>query len=386
MPWHWPRLLRPRTFEPSAAPVDGLRAGQEIACDEPRPGGDGTQRSEDGVSTRGSMGQPQAPQDIVDVIRHRVLAGLHLGLFRAGARLPSARELGRDLGAHQRAVMAAYRALERDGVVEVRARSGVYVAPTALSPGWLLPQFQEWVVDTLVGGLRRGVPGPELADHIRRCIETVRLRALCTECNHDQLHYLCSELERDYGLATTSVDLDELSASGDLPAFEQADLLVTSSLHADEIRRVARRVGKPWIAIVLRKDFVGEVTRLLSQGPVYFVVADPRYAEKLRVIYGRVRGARNLRTLVVGRDDLDRIPEAAPTYITKAARERLPDETPLLSRTAPVERMFSRATAHEIFSFVVGANLAALRAQGSPRSPSGGHEPDALARRPASSA
>lgn len=304
----------------------------------------------------------QAQQTIVDAIRQRVLAGLHLGVFRAGSRLPSARELGRDLGAHQRAVMAAYRVLEHDGVVEVRARSGVYVAPHALATGWLLPQFQEWIVSTLVGGLQRGVPGPALPGHIRRCLETVRLRALCTECNVDQLHYLCSELARDYGLETTSAELDVLAAPASLPALEQADVLVTSSFHADEIRRIARRVGKPWIAIVLRKDFVAEITRHLGQGPVYFVVADLRYAEKLRRIYGGVRGAANLRPLVVGRDDLNAIPAAAPTYVTAAARDRLADPAPHLSRVSSVERMFSRETARAVFSFVVGANLAVLRA------------------------
>ena len=306
------------------------------------------------------MSKPQPA--IADVIRQRVLAGLHLGLIRAGSRLPSARELGRDLGAHQRSVMTAYRALEQDGVVEVRARSGVYVAAHALSTGWLLPQFQEWVVDTLVGGLRRGVPGPALPDHIRRCLQTVQLRALCTECNHDQLRYLCSELERDYGLATTSAELDVLSAAAAGSALTQVDVLVTSSFHADQIRRIARRVGKPWIAIVLRNDFVSEIMRHLARGPVYFVVADPRYAEKLALIYGRVRGTANLRPLVAGRDDLGCIPPSAPTYITTAARERLVDDTPLLSRVAPLERMFSRDTAREIFSYVVGANIAAIRA------------------------
>lgn len=305
----------------------------------------------------------QSKQAVVEAIRQRVLAGLHLGLFKVGSRLPSARELGRDLGAHQRSVMAAYRALEQDGVVEVRARSGAYVAAHALSTGWYLPQFQEWMVSTLTEGLRRGVPGPELAGHIRRCLETVRLRALCTECNDDQLRYLCSELQRDYGLETTSIELDALDISDARPMLEAADVLVTTSFHADQVRRIARRMGKPWIAIVLRKDFVSEITRQLALGLVYFVVADPRYAEKLRAIYGRVRGAANLRPVVVGRDDLSHIPPEAPTYITKAARERIADEIPLLTRVAPVERLFSRETAREIYSFVVGANLSVLRAQ-----------------------
>lgn len=261
-----------------------------------------------------------------------------------------------------RGIVAAYRELERDGIVEVRARSGVYVAPHALSPGWLLPQFQDWVVRTLVGGIRRGVPGPELPEHIRRCLQTVRLRALCAECNRDQLRYLCSELERDYGLDTVGVGLEALSSGEAAAELERADLLVTTSFHLGEIRRIARRADKPWVAIVLRRDFVSEVVRHLGQGLVFFVVADVRYAEKLHVMYGRVRGAANLRAMVVGQHDLSEIPAGAPTYVTKAARERLGDE-PRLSHVAPIERMFSLETAREILSFTVGANLAALRGQ-----------------------
>lgn len=311
-------------------------------------------------------------QELVDLLRRRLVAGLHLGLLGPGSRLPSAHQLVRDLGQpkpNQRAIVTAYRELERDGLVEVRARSGVYVARHALSTGWLLPAFQEWVVDTLVTGLWRGVAAPELPGHLQRCLATVRLRALCIEDNADQLRYLCTELQRDYGVETQSVELNTLASSDLRPALEWADVLVTTSFHADAIRRVATPLEKPWIVIVLRKDFVVEVTRHLALGPVYFVVADARYAERLRAIYGRVRGARNLRPLVVGRDDVVQIPSEAPVYVTKAASERL-GEAPLLSRAAPVERMFSRETAREILSFVVGANMAVLRAQAP------GHEAD----------
>ena len=55
------------------------------------------------------------------------------GAFRAGERLPSARTLARAKNASPATVMEAYERLAERGLVTVRARSGYYVAPRAVS-------------------------------------------------------------------------------------------------------------------------------------------------------------------------------------------------------------------------------------------------------------
>lgn len=146
-----------------------------------------------------------------------------------------------------------------------------------------------------------------------------------------------------------------------------ADLLVTTPFHTADAKRLASRIQKPWITIVLRVDYVAEVTRLLALGPVYFVVADARFADKLRAIYRDVAGATNLRPLVVGRDDLAHIPADAATYVTRAARDLLGSDT-LASRVVVAERMFSRQTAYDLVAFVLRENMAALAAERNPES------------------
>jgi GntR family transcriptional regulator len=67
------------------------------------------------------------------------------GDLRAGERLPSTRELARRLRIHLNTVSAAYRELERDGWVEARRGSGVYVrnraAEQPLSPSLALDRL-----------------------------------------------------------------------------------------------------------------------------------------------------------------------------------------------------------------------------------------------------
>ena len=62
------------------------------------------------------------------------------------------RDVAEEFGVHQRDALAAYRALEADGLVELHARSGVYVRQ-ARPAGMLLPKLTERLVDFLVDAL-----------------------------------------------------------------------------------------------------------------------------------------------------------------------------------------------------------------------------------------
>ena len=305
--------------------------------------------------------------EVAEALRQRFFSQLHLGILQPQGKLPSTRALADELGVDWRVVLAAYRELEREGLVELRERSGIYFAPpgraadvTAARPEHA--RLVRWVADLLSQGLGRGVPVPALADRLHDWTRTLRLSAVGIECNDDQAAALCAELRADYGLETVAADVDALLAAAELPrAVRRADLLVTTPFHAGEVKAIAERAGKPWVAVSLRADVYAEIARLLPGGPVYFVVTDPRFAAKLGRIFANTAGAENLRALVVTRDDIAQIPAAAPTYVTRPARERLVAAA-LLRRVAPDERAFSAASAREILTFVVGANVAALAA------------------------
>lgn len=292
-------------------------------------------------------------------LRHRVFSGLHLGLLKPGDRLPSVRDVARELSVDPRVILSAYRELEKEGLVDLRQRSGIYVAPAGQTADRSLRRKADWMVEVLVEGLARNIPAPEFPERIRRCLTTVRLRAACLECNADQLASLAGELRGDYGLEAAGVEVATL-ASDHLPTpLREADLLVTTPFHALEIQTLAARLKKPWIAVSLRPELFAEIGSRLQVGTAYIVVADPRFAVKVPRLFASTPGAGHLRPLVAGRDDLEDIPGDAPTYITRLAREELGD-TPLTRRVMPVPRVFSSDTARRVFSFVVRANLAAL--------------------------
>ena len=110
----------------------------------------------------------------------------------------------------------------------------------------------------------------------------------------------------------------------------------------------------------MRPDLLSPDWRLLLTRVAYAVIADARFASLVHAFVESAEGSRNLRVLVVGRDDLAEIPPDAPTYITEAARERIGRHR-LPGRVVMPARTLSDASTRAIALAVVQAQLAPTR-------------------------
>ncbi len=285
-------------------------------------------------------------------------------MLKPGDRLPGVRELARDLAADPRVILAACRELEREGLVELRQRSGIYVARATAPTNSSERRDADWVVEVLVEALSRDISGPQFPEHLREALATLRLRVACIECNRDQNAQLCGELSADYGLDTYSVDLFDLLAAAEPPEeIRRADLLVTSQFHAFEVQPLADELGKPLIVASLQPALFTGIAHLLTLGPVYFAVSDERFADKLRRIFAATPDGANFHPLVHGIDDLDQVPPDAPLYLSETVRAQLP-ETSGRRLSLPHLRALSPQTARQLFSFIIRANMAATGSTG----------------------
>lgn len=77
-------------------------------------------------------------RQIIDQIRYQIASGV----LRSGDRLPSVRDLAKQLPANQNTVLKAYDLLERDGLVSRRQGDGTFVegAPSSLKKSERLKQ------------------------------------------------------------------------------------------------------------------------------------------------------------------------------------------------------------------------------------------------------
>lgn len=302
-----------------------------------------------------------ASQDpIVDTLRRRVLRGIQAGTLRVGDRLPSARELAGEFRVDYRLVIAAYKQVAAEGLIELRPRGGVYV--TGREPGrdGVPPLPEAWLVDVLTQGLARELAGPELHEWLRRCTETLRLRAVVLSTTEDQVYGLCRELRDDFGLESEGLTAEQVRGVSPPPlAIRRADLLVTTEAQRSWVTTLAGELRKPSIVVDVRPDLAVGEWALLLRRPVYAVVATAEFGEMLRRFFAAVPGVENLRICVLGRDDLSAIPSDAPTYVTQSARREL-GTTHVPGRILPAARTIAPESAREIFAFIVRTNVEAM--------------------------
>lgn len=307
---------------------------------------------------------------LVEVLRARILRGLHARTLAPGDRLPSAREAGAEFDADHRLVLAAYRELAAEKIVEIRQRTGIYVA-RRFPAGANTPGI-EWLIETLYEGLARDVPIFRLHEFFQRIVLTRRLRAVLVEGTRDQIEGICHELREDYGLDARGIEASELAAPTDAAtaALRQADLVVTTRPFAALVRPVADRVRVPLIVADVGLNPMGGDWHQLLREPLYLLMGDELSVPVVQRRFEELGCAlENLHIMVVGRDDLGEIPSDAAVYVTRGAARAL-GSAAVPGRRVPPARGLAPASARAIIEHIVRTNVSeAFTALGVPATP-----------------
>ncbi len=117
---------------------------------------------------------------LAGLFRGSLSLALYLGLLRPGDRIPGIREVSRATALNHKTVARAYRTLQKEGVLEVRDRSGVYVAALGWTDRRPTGDTETWAAEMLTEAWRRriGIPAlPEVVRGLDRCrAAALRLR------------------------------------------------------------------------------------------------------------------------------------------------------------------------------------------------------------------
>ena len=312
--------------------------------------------------------QPDAA--LSDRLRDRILNALHLGLLRPGDRLPSIRTLWREMGVDHRVVAQAYRTLEAEGLVEVRGRSGVYLAPQDQFGGELLAETARWLAGVLVESWKRRLTIADMPELIRRCTQTVSLRCACVESNVDQMTAYTAELTEQFGLDPYPVTISPLPLPRPDRSVEfhwvedelrKCDLVVTTSYHARLVRKAAENVGIPAVVLTVNPEVVETIQRRLNDGPLTVVAVEESFGDRMRAMYAEEMPERVRVVLADDRGALDALDPDDPVLLTRAARHRLSPgvQLPMILPHSPT---FSPHTARELLGVIIRLNLEAATA------------------------
>ena len=109
-------------------------------------------------------------------IEQQIATRCAAGSLRPGERLPSVRELARDLSVNQNTVLRVYERLVRDSILEMRQGQGTFVAADAQAKA--ASGHRERLVEELRQLARQalglGLSDDELHELLRRALEQVR--------------------------------------------------------------------------------------------------------------------------------------------------------------------------------------------------------------------
>ncbi|HEX6558405.1 MAG TPA: GntR family transcriptional regulator [Longimicrobiales bacterium] len=217
---------------------------------------------------------------ILDRLRERIVSGIYFGLWRPGERLPSIREIADAETVDRKTAAAAYRRLEREGLVRVHPRSGVYLRaqrpPEAATP--LEKLYRRWLENTYARAGALGLRTNTILHLVTAVAEIERLRIPVVEQDWPQAETIAAELRDRAGINATPLPMASLSRED--PSWIDAPFAVTTPYCRSSV--VAVDPGKPIVEATLSPDTVRELRDKLHEGELAIIVANDSVATKLR--------------------------------------------------------------------------------------------------------
>ena len=300
-------------------------------------------------------------------LRGYIVSRMHIGHLHGGDQLPSYRELSEKWDVDHRMIARAYRALEAEGLVEIRGRLGVFLREQEWIGEELPSETARWVAsEVLTGAWQRRMKIPELPKMVQKCTASVKLRAACLDSAEDVRYLLCRELREWFGFACDGIAVSSLPAQ-DVPgsvkvvsietlpsAVHEADLLVTTRLHAHQVRPVAEVLGKPLVVVSIHPITAETFLERLRKGPLIVVCLDPYFGDRMRVLAGSEYQDRIRVVLAKEEKAVSELDPDEPVFITHAAIAQLDRHPPSLVTGVPA---FSPESAAELSSLLVRLNV-----------------------------
>ncbi|HET7463618.1 MAG TPA: PAS domain S-box protein [Longimicrobium sp.] len=291
--------------------------------------------------------------NVAERLRAGIAAGLHAGYLRVGDRLPSIRDAAAETGVDHRVLALAYRRLAAAGLVEVRSRKGVRVAPQRVPPDPGLPETAEWLAEVLEQAAALQVRVPQFPDLVRRWTAGVELRCACVDDTADGRAALCHAVSHQWGIRAFPVD-PRADAEGRrelAEALRSAGLVATTHYHAPELAPQCDAARRPMLLAALSPDAVQAVEERLARGPLTAVVADAAYGERLKAL----RGGEKLHVVCAGDvPAVEALDPETPVLATLAAQQQVTRRLRLL---VPATNLVAPVAPRALARLLVRANL-----------------------------
>jgi DNA-binding transcriptional regulator YhcF (GntR family) len=288
-----------------------------------------------------------ARADLIQHLRDHIVGAMHVGQLRGGDRLPSIRDVGRQLGRNTRTVRAAYTALEREGLVEVRGRSGVFVARQEIAGDEASEETARWLSGVLAEAWQRRVTVSSLPGLIQR-FTSARVTCGLVDLIEDGTVALQHELEHEWGFDVRVIAPEAIERTRDV------DFFAATSFYAASIHAAVEALGKPLVVLTVHPRLKDALASRVREGTLTVVAVDPQFAYRIRVGYSADDPSRVRFVAADDRKAVAALDPQEPVLLTRAARRRLGSvHMPMIFPHSPT---ISPESARVLATMLIGGN------------------------------
>jgi DNA-binding transcriptional regulator YhcF (GntR family) len=288
-----------------------------------------------------------ARADLIQHLRDHIVGAMHVGQLRGGDRLPSIRDVGRQLGRNTRTVRAAYTALEREGLVEVRGRSGVFVARQEIAGDEASEETARWLSGVLAEAWQRRVTVSSLPGLIQR-FTSARVTCGLVDLIEDGTVALQHELEHEWGFDVRVIAPEAIERTRDV------DFFAATSFYAASIHAAVEALGKPLVVLTVHPRLKDALASRVREGSLTVVAVDPQFAYRIRVGYSADDPSRVRFVAADDRKAVAALDPQEPVLLTRAARRRLGSvHMPMIFPHSPT---ISPESARVLATMLIGGN------------------------------
>ncbi len=215
------------------------------------------------------------------------------GIWKHGMKIPTERELSKELNVSRNTISVAYQELEAEGILFCQQGRGTFVAEAdeALKKESRKERLMKVVDICLDEGLSMGFSIDEIlaimyvrAREKKDILNSVKVYFI--ECNKEQVNYISKQLSQHLSVPVEPILLDEIVANPNQYSFlaEKADILVTTFFHHNQVKSMVAFEDSEIIPIALspQLESIVKIARFPAEENVALVCQSEIFANKVR--------------------------------------------------------------------------------------------------------
>ncbi|WP_353894515.1 GntR family transcriptional regulator [Proteinivorax hydrogeniformans] len=225
-------------------------------------------------------------------VKNNIKELIKKGKWKPGAKIPTERELSKDLNVSRNTVSVAFQELESEGYLACKQGKGTFVAEIdeALKKESRKERLLKMIDITLDEGRALGFSIDEiLAIAYVRGREKKeilhKIKVLFIECNKEQGEYISKQLSADLSISVEPIVLDDLVSNPEKFNFliSQASIIITTFFHIEQVKKLSEFANKNIIPIALSPhlETIVKIARFPADQKVLLVCKSQTFSSKV---------------------------------------------------------------------------------------------------------